>query len=180
MTMLIAAAIAFLATHLVSGTPLRATLVKRLGEWPYRGLYSLVAFITLGWMAWAYTQAPSTFLWVWWREAPYVVMPVAPYYEALTLDETLHYLRRVADSVQIPVMVYNLPHATGVDLTPDVIAGLAREVPNVLYVKNTSPDMAQAARLIHEYGDRVYHTETDLELDRRRRALSLQTALRGR
>jgi 4-hydroxy-tetrahydrodipicolinate synthase len=84
-----------------------------------------------------------------------VVMPVAPYYEALTLDETVHYLRRVADSVQIPVMVYNLPHATGVDLSPETIAGLAREVPNVRYVKNTSPDMAQAARLIHEYGDLV-------------------------
>jgi 4-hydroxy-tetrahydrodipicolinate synthase len=84
-----------------------------------------------------------------------VVMPVAPYYEALTLDETRHYLRRVAGSVQIPVMLYNLPHATGVDLSPDVIAGLAREVPNIRYVKNTSPDMAQAARLIHEYGDVV-------------------------
>jgi 4-hydroxy-tetrahydrodipicolinate synthase len=82
-------------------------------------------------------------------------MPVAPYYEALSLEETRHYLRRVADSVQIPVMLYNLPHATGVDLGPDVIAGLAREVPNIRYVKNTSPDMAQAARLIHEYGDLV-------------------------
>lgn len=84
-----------------------------------------------------------------------VVMPVAPYYEALTLDETTHYLRRVADSVQIPVMLYNLPHATGVDLAPDVVAGLARDVPNIRYVKNTSPDMAQAARLIQEYGDLV-------------------------
>jgi 4-hydroxy-tetrahydrodipicolinate synthase len=82
-------------------------------------------------------------------------MPVAPYYEGLSLPETLHYLRRVADSVQIPVMVYNLPHATGVDLGPDVIAGLAREVPNVRYVKNTSPDMGQAAQLIHQYGDLV-------------------------
>jgi hypothetical protein len=36
------------------------------------------------------------------------------------------------------------------------------------------------AVVINEYGDRHYHTETDLELDRRRRALSLQTALRGR
>ncbi len=84
-----------------------------------------------------------------------IVMPVAPYYEALTLAETQHYLRRVADSVQIPVMLYNLPHATGVDLTPEVIAGLAREVDTIRYVKNTSPDMAQAAELIHHYGDLV-------------------------
>lgn len=84
-----------------------------------------------------------------------IVMPVAPYYEPLSLEETKHYLRRVASSVQIPVMLYNLPHATGVDLAPDVIAGLAREVENIRYVKNTSPDMAQAAELIHHYGDLV-------------------------
>lgn len=84
-----------------------------------------------------------------------VVMPVAPFYEPLTLPETQHYLRRVADSVQIPVMLYNLPHATGVDLSPQVVAQLAREVDNIRYVKNTSADMGQAARLIHEYGDLV-------------------------
>lgn len=84
-----------------------------------------------------------------------VVMPVAPYYEPLTLAETTNYLRRVAGSVDIPVMVYNLPGATGVDLSPAVVAGLAREVENIRYVKNTSPDMAQAAQLVHHYGDSI-------------------------
>jgi 4-hydroxy-tetrahydrodipicolinate synthase len=42
-----------------------------------------------------------------------------------------------------------------VDLPPDTIAALAREVENIRYVKNTSPDMAQAAQLIHHYGDLV-------------------------
>jgi uncharacterized membrane protein len=76
-TALLLAAAAFLVTHFVSSTPLRAALVKGMGEWPYRGAYSAVAFATLGWMVWAYTQAPSTFLWVWWRDAPYVAMPIA-------------------------------------------------------------------------------------------------------
>ena len=77
MTALLAATIAFLVTHFVSSSPLRPALVRVMGEWPYRGAYSLVAFITLGWMIWAYVNAPSQFLWVWWREAPYVLMPVA-------------------------------------------------------------------------------------------------------
>jgi uncharacterized membrane protein len=77
MTALLAATIAFLVTHFVSSSPLRPALVRVMGEWPYRGAYSLVAFITLGWMTWAYVNAPSQFLWVWWREAPYVLMPVA-------------------------------------------------------------------------------------------------------
>ena len=84
-----------------------------------------------------------------------VIMPVAPYYEPLSLAETTNYLRRVAGSVEIPVMLYNLPGATGVDLSPDVVAALAREVENIRYIKNTSPDMAQAAQLIHHYGDVV-------------------------
>ena len=84
-----------------------------------------------------------------------VVMPVAPYYEPLTLEETLTYLRTVAGSVDIPVMVYNLPVATGVDLHPDTVGALAREVGNIRYIKNTSTDMAQAAALIHNHGDVV-------------------------
>jgi len=84
-----------------------------------------------------------------------VVMPVAPFYEPLSLNETRNYLRRVASSVEIPVMLYNLPGATGVDLTPDTVAALAREVENIRYIKNTTPDMAQAAQLIHSYGDLV-------------------------
>jgi 4-hydroxy-tetrahydrodipicolinate synthase len=82
-----------------------------------------------------------------------VVMPVAPYYEPLSINETLTYLRAVAGSVDIPVMLYNLPAATGVDLDPDTVGALAREVENIRYIKNTTIDMAQSAQLIHNHGD---------------------------
>ena len=82
-----------------------------------------------------------------------VVMPVAPYYEPLSVEETLTYLRAVAGSVDIPVMLYNLPAATGVDLDPDTVGTLAREVENIRYIKNTTVDMAQSAMLIHRHGD---------------------------
>ena len=77
MTALVAATIVFLATHFVPSTPLRPKLVNAMGHWPYIGAYSLVAFITLGWMIWAYTKAPREMLFPGWREAPYVVMPFA-------------------------------------------------------------------------------------------------------
>jgi 4-hydroxy-tetrahydrodipicolinate synthase len=82
-----------------------------------------------------------------------VIMAVTPYYEPLSLDETLTYLRAVASSVDIPVMLYNLPVATGVDLDPDTVGALAREVENIRYIKNTTVDMAQSAQLIHNHGD---------------------------
>lgn len=82
-----------------------------------------------------------------------IVMTIAPYYEPLTIAETTDYLRTVAGSVDIPVMLYNIPMATGLDLTPDVVGALAREVENIKYVKNTTIDMAQSAQLIHHHGD---------------------------
>jgi 4-hydroxy-tetrahydrodipicolinate synthase len=82
-----------------------------------------------------------------------VIMAVAPYYEPLSIDETLSYLRAVAGTVDIPVMLYNLPMATGVDLDPDTVGALAREIENIRYIKNTTVDMAQSARLIHNHGD---------------------------
>jgi len=77
MTMLVAATLAFLATHFVTSTPLRPALVNAMGEWPYRGLYSLVAFLTLGWMIWAYVAAPRELLWIGNRPIAYGVMPLA-------------------------------------------------------------------------------------------------------
>ena len=77
MSTLVAATAAFLLTHFVASTPLRAKLVAAMGEWPYRGAYSAVAFITLGWMIWAYAGAAAEPLWPGFREAPRVVMPFA-------------------------------------------------------------------------------------------------------
>ena len=77
MTTLVAATIVFLATHFVTSTPLRPVLVAKLGEWPYRGAYSLVAFVTLGWMIWAYASAPYEALWPGLPLVPLLVMPVA-------------------------------------------------------------------------------------------------------
>lgn len=77
MTQLVLATLAFLATHFVSSTPLRPALVRAMGEWPYRGLYSLVAFATLTWMAFAYAAAPREMMWAGPRWLPMLVMPLA-------------------------------------------------------------------------------------------------------
>ena len=74
--MLVATA-AFVLTHLVSGTALRGRLVAGLGEWPYRGLYSVTALATLGLMVWAYMRSPREILWEGWRALPLIVMPLA-------------------------------------------------------------------------------------------------------
>ena len=75
--MLALATAAFLVTHFVSSTPLRPALVAAIGEWPYRGVYSLVAFATLGWMIWAYAAAPREPLFQGVRGIALVLMPFA-------------------------------------------------------------------------------------------------------
>lgn len=74
---LVLATAAFIVTHLVSGTALRTKLVAALGEWPYRGLYSAAAFVTLGAMIWAYIGLAGAPLWPGLRLAPITVMPFA-------------------------------------------------------------------------------------------------------
>src|SRR2546428_8317544 len=64
MAILARATAAFLATHYVSSTPLRAGLVRMFGENGYLGFYVAVSFATIGWMIWAYAKAPYERLWV--------------------------------------------------------------------------------------------------------------------
>lgn len=75
------ATLAFVGTHLAMSHPLRAALVARLGERGFLGAYSLVSFLTLGWMIWAWRgTTPSGYLWVaplWWWPFASALMLVA-------------------------------------------------------------------------------------------------------
>jgi uncharacterized membrane protein len=74
MISLIAASAFFLLIHfLVSGTSLREVLVARLGEGPYRGMFSLASLAGIYWMASAYARAPTLALW----SAPAGARPLA-------------------------------------------------------------------------------------------------------
>lgn len=82
-----------------------------------------------------------------------VLMLVTPYYEPLSLDETTTYIRTVADAVELPVMLYNIPGATGVNLDADTAGSLAREFDNIHYIKDSSANWEQALQLIHHHSD---------------------------
>jgi len=80
MNQLALAAAAFVIAHVgLSSTPLRGWIVGRVGEGPYRGIFSLLAFVTLIWLIVAYRAAPGQPLWdtAGWQHVPIVIMPVA-------------------------------------------------------------------------------------------------------
>lgn len=82
-----------------------------------------------------------------------VLMLVTPYYEPLSLEETVNYIRTVASEVELPVMLYNIPGATGVNLDADTAGELAREFDNIRYIKDSSANWEQALQLIHHHAD---------------------------
>jgi 4-hydroxy-tetrahydrodipicolinate synthase len=83
------------------------------------------------------------------------IMAVNPYYEPLSLDEVYGYFRDISDSVNIPIIAYNLPGATGMNLRPEFLARLAQEIKNVRYVKDSSGDLSQLSELLYGYGKDV-------------------------
>jgi len=65
-----------------------------------------------------------------------------PPYSKTYPDETVRYFEDISDGVGAPVMVYNWPHGTSVDIGPDLAERLA-EVENVVAIKDSTPDLAQ-------------------------------------
>ncbi len=59
MTNVLIAAIAFVGSHFLLSHPLRAPIVARLGEKGFTGVYALVAFATMGWLAHVYQSGPD-------------------------------------------------------------------------------------------------------------------------
>ncbi|MFV9429040.1 dihydrodipicolinate synthase family protein [Rhodococcus aetherivorans] len=84
-----------------------------------------------------------------------VLMLITPYYEPLTDNEINRYVETVAGSANIPIMLYNNPGVTGVNLSAEGIARFGREIDNIEYVKDSSHDWEQALRLIHHHSQDI-------------------------
>jgi 4-hydroxy-tetrahydrodipicolinate synthase len=82
------------------------------------------------------------------------VMLAPPYYSRPTFDELFEHFRAANDAIGIPIMLYNYPGRTGVDMTPDFIARLM-DLDNVRYVKESTGEMERITRLIRTCGDRM-------------------------
>ena len=82
------------------------------------------------------------------------VLLAAPYYSLPTPDELFEHFRTVNDAIGIPIMLYNYPGRTGVDMTPDLVERLA-ELENIQYVKESTGDMTRVSEIIRRAGDKI-------------------------
>lgn len=82
------------------------------------------------------------------------VMVVPPYYEPPGWQDIMAHYEQVADVLSIPIVIYNVPAASGVRMTADMVGQLAG-IPGVEYIKDSSGDAAFLLQLLHEHGDRL-------------------------
>ena len=82
------------------------------------------------------------------------VMIIPPFYSVPTDDELFAHYKKVSDAIGIPVMVYNNPATANVDMQPELIARIA-QIPNCLYVKESTLDPTRVRDIIRLAGDRM-------------------------
>jgi 4-hydroxy-tetrahydrodipicolinate synthase len=83
------------------------------------------------------------------------VMVVVPYYNRPSQEGLFRHFVEVARSVRIPVVVYNIPGRTGVDLAPQTLARICAEASNVVAVKEASGNVLRTQTLVQMLGDRL-------------------------
>ena len=76
------------------------------------------------------------------------ILTASPYYNKPTQEGQYRHFKSIAESIDKPIILYNVPGRTGANLEPSTLARLA-EVPNIVGVKEASGNISQVADVIH-------------------------------
>jgi 4-hydroxy-tetrahydrodipicolinate synthase len=79
---------------------------------------------------------------------------VAPFYGLPTQDDLYGHYKAISENVSIPIMVYNNPGFSGVDMLPPLIERLAA-LDNILYIKESTGDIKRVHELLQRCGDSI-------------------------
>lgn len=85
---------------------------------------------------------------------------VPPYYYKYSRQEIIDYYRRVLNAISIPVILYNIPQFTGVELDKQTAEALLKDE-QVLGVKHTSHNLYSLERMAAEYPEKVFFNGFD-------------------
>ena len=69
------------------------------------------------------------------------ILSVVPYYNKPNQQGMIEHFGEIAKNVDIPIILYNIPGRTGVNMQPSTVAFLAKEYPNIIGLKQSFPDM---------------------------------------
>jgi 4-hydroxy-tetrahydrodipicolinate synthase len=78
---------------------------------------------------------------------------ITPYYARPTQEGLYHWYATVArEYPDLPIVIYNVPSRTAVDIAPETVARLARDLPNIVGIKETTKDFEHFSRVIRACG----------------------------
>lgn len=72
---------------------------------------------------------------------------VTPYYNKCTQEGLYQYYKTISDAVNIPIIMYNIPGRTGITIQPETAVKIAKEVKNVVAIKEASGNISAVAKL---------------------------------
>ena len=78
----------------------------------------------------------------------------APFYALPGDHELIEHFKTVNDNVTIPIMLYNYPARTGVDMTPELVERMA-EFDRIQYIKESTGDATRVTQIIKRCGDKI-------------------------
>lgn len=82
------------------------------------------------------------------------VLVVTPYYNKATQNGLIEMFTKIADTSTVPVILYNVPSRTGVNIAPKTVAALSKH-PNINAIKEASGNISQIAEIAALCGDDI-------------------------
>lgn len=76
------------------------------------------------------------------------ILVVTPYYNKATQNGLYEHFKMIAESVKVPMILYNVPSRTGCNLLPATVVRLCKDVKNIVGVKEASGNISQVAKLM--------------------------------
>ncbi len=75
------------------------------------------------------------------------LLVVTPYYNKATQNGLYEHFKQIADSVKLPIILYNVPSRTGCNILPQTAVRICSEVSNIVGIKEASGNISQVAKL---------------------------------
>ena len=82
------------------------------------------------------------------------VMVIVPYYHTPTADGIVQHYETIGTKAEIPILMYNFPRVTGIDIDPKTVLTLA-ESGSLIGLKDSSRDFGHYAEALHTVGDKI-------------------------
>ena len=76
------------------------------------------------------------------------LLVVSPYYNKATQNGLYYHYKTIADSVSLPMILYNVPSRTGTNIAPETVVGLCSDVENIVGVKEASGNISRVTKLM--------------------------------